>query len=581
MLSNAVIGGALASLYLTVLVAQLNPTFPLDGAALPPLALTLALAYGTNLTVVFYGLIVLRQLFAVQVLSPGWVSVRLLSWLSALAATGGAVLMWLNLRGFGPVLDQDTARRMAAGALIVTAAAAGFLLIALAHVGRRGGKESGTVLAILMAGSVCVPFLVRGPARTVEDARGSSIATLGAAPGDAAARVVLIMLDGASLDVITPAVAAGRLPAFGRIVESGAVLHLATLRPTQADPVWSAVATGRLPMANGVRSSGRYRAFAGDSAVELLPDYCFAQALVSFGFLFEEGHTAQSLSARPIWSILTDLGVPVGIIGWPVTHPAPVVNGYLVSDLFHRLDETQIEIDGAAEVSPSSLMPDVRAALTQPATPDPLELVVLPSLTPAGDPEARREPEPILADRIHLQLQHALEAATPARVLAVRFPGIDAVGHYYMRFANPTPFGDVTVDERRRYGRVLEQYYAFLDTIVGRSLDSLRPDDLLLVVSAFGMEPLSPGKRLLEQWIGNSEISGTHERAPDGFLLAFGAAVAPGRPARASVLDVTPTILYYLGLPVGRDMDGFARTDLFSAGFTGSRPITFIPSYGR
>jgi hypothetical protein len=100
-------------------------------------------------------------------------------------------------------------------------------------------------------------------------------------------------------------------------------------------------------------------------------------------------------------------------------------------------------------------------------------------------------------------------------------------------------------------------------------------------VSTFGMEPLSPGKRVLEQFVGDPRISGSHERAPDGFLLAYGAAVAPGRPARASLVDLTPTILYYLGLPVGRDMDGYARTDLFRGTFTASRPVTFIPTYGR
>jgi hypothetical protein len=45
---------------------------------------------------------------------------------------------------------------------------------------------------------------------------------------------------------------------------------------------------------------------------------------------------------------------------------------------------------------------------------------------------------------------------------------------------------------------------------------------------------------------------------------AYGASVAGGGPpARASVVDVMPTILYFLGLPIGRDMDGYARTDLF------------------
>jgi hypothetical protein len=112
-------------------------------------------------------------------------------------------------------------------------------------------------------------------------------------------------------------------------------------------------------------------------------------------------------------------------------------------------------------------------------------------------------------------------------------------------------------------------------------LQRLGPEDLLLVLSGFGMEPLSPGKRMLEGLAGNAGLTGTHERSPDGFVMAYGASVSPGRPRRASLVDVAPTILYFLGLPVGRDMDGFARTDLFLPQFTASRPITFIPSYGR
>lgn len=580
MLSNAVVAGALASAYLTVLVLQLNPGFPLDAAAVVPLAVTLGLAYGANLAVLFYAFIVVRQLFAVEVLSPGWLSVRLLSWLCTIAAGGGAVLMWLNLRGFGPVLDAETARRMATGAIAVTAAAVGFLVLAMAHVGRRGGGASAAVMTLMMGASIAVPLAARGQAR-VPEAEGVQMPTFSAPQTPDGPRVVLLMLDGASLDIISPAVAAGRLPGFGRIVDGGAVLHLATLRPTQADPVWSAVATGRLPMANGVRSSALYRVRPGGAVIEVLPDYCYAQALVTFGFLFEEGHTSRSLRVRPIWSILGDLGVHVGVIGWPVTHPVSVVNGYMVSDTFHRLDEAQLDLEGDEAVSPPALVDAVRAATALPPDPDPPSLDDLPVTGAGDDPEARREPEPLLADRIHLQIWRALEQTTPARFVAARFAGIDAVGHYYLRYANPTPFGDVTDDERRRLGRVLEQYYAFLDQIIERTLNELRPGDLLLVVSAFGMEPLSPGKRVLEQIAGNRAISGSHERAPDGFLLAYGTEVAPGRPQRASVLDIAPTILYYLGLPIGRDMDGYARADLFAAGFTSSRPITFIPSYGR
>ena len=93
------------------------------------------------------------------------------------------------------------------------------------------------------------------------------------------------------------------------------------------------------------------------------------------------------------------------------------------------------------------------------------------------------------------------------------------------------------------------------------------------------MEPMSVGKRLLERAVGNREPSGTHEPAPDGFLFAYGTDVRPGRLTRGSVVDLVPTILYFFGLPVGRDMDGFARTDIFAPAFSAGRPITYIPTY--
>jgi hypothetical protein len=64
--------------------------------------------------------------------------------------------------------------------------------------------------------------------------------------------------------------------------------------------------------------------------------------------------------------------------------------------------------------------------------------------------------------------------------------------------------------------------------------------------------------------------------------MAYGAPVAKARSLRrGSVLDVVPTLLYFLGLPIGRDMDGFARADIFQPAFTEERPLTFIPTYDR
>jgi phosphopentomutase len=143
----------------------------------------------------------------------------------------------------------------------------------------------------------------------------------------------------------------------------------------------------------------------------------------------------------------------------------------------------------------------------------------------------------------------------------------------------PAAFGDVSDAEVQRYGDVLMSHYAAADQMLGRVMAALQPGDLLLVVSGFGMEPMSIGKRLLERAFGNPEPSGTHETAPDGFLLAYGTDIRPGRLTRGSVVDIVPTILYFYGLPVGRDMDGYARTDIFAPAFSAGRPITYIPSY--
>jgi predicted AlkP superfamily phosphohydrolase/phosphomutase len=207
----------------------------------------------------------------------------------------------------------------------------------------------------------------------------------------------------------------------------------------------------------------------------------------------------------------------------------------------------------------------------------------VPPVVNASLVDEGRQATPERTDRIYDRIAQMLARTRPAQVTLTRYQSLDAIGHYFLRYAMPSEFGDVTDDERRRFGAVLEHHYAIIDETVGRAMAAIGPDDLLLIVSGYGMEPLGFAKRVTERVIGDPDLSGTHDAAPDGFLMAYGAMVAKGRrvQARASILDVTPTVLYFLGLPIGRDMDGFAQTDLFQRSFTDERPITFIPTYDR
>jgi hypothetical protein len=79
---------------------------------------------------------------------------------------------------------------------------------------------------------------------------------------------------------------------------------------------------------------------------------------------------------------------------------------------------------------------------------------------------------------------------------------------------------------------------------------------------------------------GTAVSAASHGEAPDGVLLMAGEGIRPGAtPAGASVLDVTPTLLYLMGLPVARDMEGRVLTEILEPAFARQNPVTFIPSY--
>jgi hypothetical protein len=592
MFSNALAAAAVGAFYLSVLFLQLNPAVPLYPVNLVALALTLAFSYGVHLVVGFYAAIVLRELVAGEPLSPGWISLRVLSWLLAAAAGLVATLMWFNLVSYGRMLSLETSRRMAIGAAVVTACALTFLAVALAHYsfGRRRGRVGASFVSLALAVSLVVPLVARGPGKLLPLVSRPLDVDANLAHAATGGRVLLIALDGGSLDFLSSAALEGRLPNFGKILDNGAAMHLATIRPTQPDPVWTTVATGKLPARTGVRSAARYVVPAVSEPLDLLPDSCFAHGLVRFGFVTARPHTSGSVRARTIWSILGSAGLTSGVVNWPLTHPAQPVRGYLVSDQFYRPGAASLEPEdpvrepedvgtsAAVAIQPPDLFDEARAAGDLATSSADQDQAVLAD---AGARRALIRAEPFVTDRMYESVASSLQERLGPVFAAVRYRELDVAGHRYLRFAMPRDFGDVSPDERRLYGQVLESAYARVDAIIGRALATLGPDDLLLVVAGFGMEPQTVGKRFLERYIGSPGQSGSHENAPDGFLLAYGATVARGRKDRASVVDIVPTVLYFLGLPVAHDMDGYARTDIFRREFSDSRPIAFIETYER
>jgi predicted AlkP superfamily phosphohydrolase/phosphomutase len=567
MLTNAMLGGILGAAFVTILVLQLNRQIPLSWSTAMPLFGRLALFYTPHLTVAFYAMLIAREALARRPLSPGWLSIRILSWVGLMVVGTAAALMWGNFVGSDVALDDDSRRRLGAAAGATTLCAMLLLVIAVVHYsfGRRGSRVGATLLTLTLLASVGYPLAARGwGAPRPLAARAIELSPL-SGPSMEGGRVTILAVDGASLDLVAQRVAAGRLPGFGRLLEGGVSMYLETLRPTQPAPVWTSVATGKYPPQTGVRAAARYEYGAPDGAIELLPDFCFSHALVHFGLLRTEPYQSNALRARPLWTILNGQRMSAGVVGWPVTAPAAPQRGFLITDQFDPWNVPETPRGLASFGSPADAV--LRAT----------GIAVGPLAVRAGSVD---DP-PVASDAWRREIALQLRDEYRPRLLAVRYEGLDRAGHLYLRHARPRAFGGTGQGAEARLAGILDRHYEFIDAEIAHAVDTMGPDDVLLVVSGFGMEPVSLGKRALARMLGQPDVSGTHERAPDGFLLAYGGPVRTGRAHLGSIVDVAPTVLYFLGLPVARDMDGVARTDVFKPVFTASRPIAFIPSYER
>ncbi len=574
LLTNAVAGGALIASYVIVLVLQLNPQVPtLSATALGWAGAVLAF-YVPYLSVGLFFVLLVAELILARAFRPAWLSVRLLAWLGSAGASAAAVITWANLQAFRSVLSRAAAERLADGAIATTVCAVVLVATALWRysLAGRGSRPAAALLATSMVLSVGVPLWLRGPGETaVPSPRRWSAPP----PVSPARRVRVIALDGGSLGFIRQRVAAGQLPNFGRLLDRGALADLATVRPTEAEPAWAAAATGVNAPRNGVRSSGTYRVGTSETyPVDVLPEYCFAPALVYQGFVRAEPQSASSLQVRPMWDILADYGLPSGVAGWPLTHPARAQRGYVLSDRFDEATSSPLRPD--ADAGDPTTAVDVAREVFDTWQARPWQ-DILPAYV------AREQERPDLErarwDYAYAEAAASLEQWFAPRLTAVRYEGLDSLGHAYLRDAQPERFGEPSRSDPRR--SVLDRYYTFVDHEVGQAVRQLAPGDLLLVVSAFGMEPAGLSQRLLARLLGVSGLSGTHDEAPDGFLIAYGTNVASGQFRRGSIVDLAPTVLYYLGVPVGRDMDGFARTDLFVRSFALERPVKFVASHER
>jgi len=82
----------------------------------------------------------------------------------------------------------------------------------------------------------------------------------------------------------------------------------------------------------------------------------------------------------------------------------------------------------------------------------------------------------------------------------------------------------------------------------------------------------------VSEFMTHMDISGTH--AVDGIIVAVGEPFAAGATFDgASVIDITPTVLVSVGLPVAEDMDGRPLMEAMTPAYLAANPVSSIETY--
>jgi predicted AlkP superfamily phosphohydrolase/phosphomutase/Flp pilus assembly protein TadD len=367
-------------------------------------------------------------------------------------------------------------------------------------------------------------------------------------------RLVVIGVDGGDWLNIEPLVDAGKLPNFKKLIEDGATGPLRSEEPILSPLLWTTMATGKYPEEHGILN------------FTIADPETGAKAPI----------TRHYRQVDAWWNMLGDYGRTVAVAGWLATDPAETVNGVLVTDKLGYLAFAPAGEGG--DVPEGSVYPRERTdeiARSIVRARDLTYEAVEPFMhIPREEFLAHRDAEFDPKDSINAQLLllattrtyenialHLLRSDRPD-VLAVYFELVDATSHLFMLYAPPR-MDDVPEAEYERYKDAVERAYIAQDEILGRFMQALGDDTVLMVISDHGFKAgESRLKNRPEIWAGNA----ANWHRLNGIVAFYGAGVKRGFEIRgASILDVTPTILAIQGLPRASDMPGKILAQAFEA----------------
>jgi uncharacterized membrane-anchored protein len=494
---------------------------------------------------------------------------RALPWLLTLVLAAAAVAVWTHASRFAFFLPPGINVRMIKAAVLLSLAALIAFYTALLHSlhRRRYGPRSRLVFALLAAAALYV-MVERREAFRPPPARSPRPSMV---ESQERPRLLVVGIDGATLDALLPAAGGGRLPFLDEVIRGGAYGRLSTLAAERRTALWTTLATGKYPYRHGVVAERVYPApwLAPGATLELLPA---GIGFARWGTFGARPRRADATDRRvlALWEILPRLGVPCGVVGWPGSDPVDGAGARFA--LAERFFEDPAAAGAAA---PPELRE--RARLFRPRADD-----VAAAFGPGfGDPPPPEARAALAADLWRESLtRFLLEQHRDLGAVFLQLDGLAAASRRDFGGFWAARHEGVQDEAYQRSAERLEAYYAHLDGFLAALWRDTPPPRILAVVSAYGVSPPSGARRAWGELWGRPALAGGFGGAPDGLLVLYGDGIrAPSLLTGARLVDLAPTLLYSLGAPVARDLDGRVLTSAFDRPHLARRPLSFLPSY--
>jgi predicted AlkP superfamily phosphohydrolase/phosphomutase len=286
-------------------------------------------------------------------------------------------------------------------------------------------------------------------------------------------RVLVIGLDGATWDLMTPWIEAGKLPNLAKLQQKGAAGPLASTIHPVTTPAWISFMTGRTQGQHGVYDHVRRR--PGSYDIEIV-DATKIQSPLIFDYLGAHGMKSVAINI-------------------PMTYPPRPIAGALVSGLF------------ASAVGPNITSPPTLYDRIATVAPD---YVVHPDFQPrAADPLGQYRDDLLGSITSRFTVAETLLAEHEWHLGAVVFTATDQVQHAFWHCMG---------DEASAYESAVFDVYQRIDENLPRLLRFADENTLVLILSDHGGGPLQAMVNLNrwladEGWLAFRQSGGVKQRS--------------------------------------------------------------------